>query len=65
MIEAIYVLGIFAAILVNIAALTLLVVRYIPFPAIARATGIIAVCLALFSLEHSSGSGVSTLSSCR
>jgi hypothetical protein len=57
MIEAIYVLGIAAAILVNIAALTLLVLRYIPFPAIARATGIIVICLALFSLEHFVGLG--------
>ena len=56
MIEAIYVLGI-AAILVNIAALTLLVLRYISFPAIARATGIIAICLGLFSLEHFVGLG--------
>jgi uncharacterized membrane protein len=37
--------------------LTLLVLRYIPFPAIARATGIIAICLALFSLEHFVGLG--------
>jgi hypothetical protein len=57
MIEAIYVLGIAAAILVNITALTLLVLRYIPFPAIARATGIICVCLVLFSVEHFVGLG--------
>ena len=57
MIEAIYVLGIAAAVLVNITALTLLVLRYIPFPAIARATGILAICLALFSLEHFVGLG--------
>jgi uncharacterized membrane protein len=57
MIEAIYVLGIAAAILVNSASLTLLVLRYIPFPATARATGIIAICLALFSLEHFVGLG--------
>jgi hypothetical protein len=57
MIETIYVLGVAAAILVNIAALTLLVVRYIPFPATARAAGIIALCLALFSLEHFVGLG--------
>jgi hypothetical protein len=36
MIKAIYVLGIGAAVLVNIAALTLLVLRYIPFPATGR-----------------------------
>jgi hypothetical protein len=57
MIEAIYVLGIAAAILVNIAASTLLVLRYIPFPATARATGPLSICLALFSLEHFSGLG--------
>jgi hypothetical protein len=57
MIEAIYVLGIAAAILVNIAALTLLVLRYIPFPATARATGLLSICLALFSLEHFIGLG--------
>ena len=57
MIKAIYVLGIGAAVLVNIAALTLLVLRYIPFPATARATGIIAGCLLFFSLEHFVGLG--------
>ena len=57
MIKAIYVLGIGAAVLVNIAALTLLVLRYIPFPATARATGIIGVCLLFFSLEHFVGLG--------
>src|SRR5262245_36084520 len=57
MIKAIYVLGIGAAGLVNIAALTLLVLRYIPFPATARATGIIGVCLVFFSLEHFVGLG--------
>jgi uncharacterized protein DUF2298 len=57
MIETIYVLGLAAAILVNIAALTLLVVRYIPFPATARAAGLIAICLALFSFEHFVGFG--------
>jgi len=50
MIRAIYVLEIGAAVLVNISALTLLVLRYIPFPATARATGIIGVCLLFFSL---------------
>ena len=57
MIKAIYVLGIGAAVLVNIAALTLLVLRYIPFPATARTTGIIGVCLLFFSLEHFVGLG--------
>ena len=57
MIKAIYVLGIGAAVLVNIAALTLLVLRYIPFPATARATGIIGICLLFFSLEHFVGLG--------
>jgi hypothetical protein len=52
MIEAIYVLGLFAAVLVNIAALTLLVLPYVPFPGIARASGVLLVCLAFFSLEH-------------
>ena len=41
----------------NFAALTLLTLRYIPFPAIARTTGILLVCLALFSLEHFVGLG--------
>ena len=57
MIEAIYWLAIFAAVMVNVTALTLLTLRYIPFPAIARATGIVLVCLALFSLEHFVGLG--------
>jgi hypothetical protein len=57
MIEAIYILGIVAAILVNITALTLLVLPYIPYPATARAIGIIAVCLVLFLLEHFVGVG--------
>lgn len=57
MIEAIYALGIAAAILVNIVALTLLVLRCIPFPAIARVTGLLAVCLILFSVEHFVGLG--------
>jgi hypothetical protein len=57
MIKAIYVLGIGAAVLVNIGALTLLVFRYIPFPATARATGIIGICLLFFSLEHFVGLG--------
>ena len=57
MIEAIYVLGLFAAVLVNIAALTLLVVHYIPNPGIARAAGVIGVCLIFFSLEHFVGFG--------
>ena len=57
MIEAIYWLAIFAVVLVNVTALTLLTLRYIPFPAIARVTGILLVCLALFSLEHFVGLG--------
>jgi hypothetical protein len=57
MIEAIYWLAIFAVVLVNVTALTLLTLRYIPFPAIARTTGILLVCLALFSLEHFVGLG--------
>ena len=57
MIAAIYWLAIFAAVLVNVTALTLLALRYIPFPAIARTTGILLVCLALFSLEHFVGLG--------
>ena len=57
MIEAIYWLAIAAGVVVNFTALTLLTLRYIPFPAIARATGIILVCLALFSLEHFVGLG--------
>ncbi|HEU0017308.1 MAG TPA: hypothetical protein VFQ31_02950, partial [Methyloceanibacter sp.] len=38
-------------------ALTLLVLRCIPFPAIARVTGLLAVCLILFSVEHFVGLG--------
>jgi hypothetical protein len=57
MIEAIYVLGLFAAVLVNIAALTLLVLPYVPFSGIARASGVLLVCLAFFSLEHFVGLG--------
>lgn len=57
MIEAIYVLGLFAAVLVNIAALTLLVLPHIPYPGIARAAGLIVVCLIVFSLEHFVGLG--------
>ena len=54
MIGAIYLLGIVVAILVNISALTLIVLRYIPFPATARVTGILIVCLALFRSSISS-----------
>ncbi len=57
MIEAIYYLGIVVAILVNITALTLIVFRYFPYPAIARVVGIVAICLALFTLEHFVGLG--------
>ena len=56
-IGTIYLLGIFTAVLVNITALTLLVLRIIPVPATARASGLLAVCLALFSLEHGVGLG--------
>jgi len=57
MIEAIYYLGIAAVVVINIAALTLIVVRLVPFPAIARVTGLLAVCLVLFTLEHFVGLG--------
>lgn len=57
MIDTIYWLAIAAGVVVNFTALTLLTLRYIPFTAIARATGIILVCLALFSLEHFVGLG--------
>ena len=57
MISAIYWLGIVAAVLVNVTALTLLAQRYIPFPATARAAGIVILCLALFALEHFIGLG--------
>ena len=65
MIQAIYFLGIAAAVLINITALTLLVIPYLPYPATARATGILCVCLMFFSLEHSSVLALSTLSSFR
>ena len=42
----------FAAVLVNITAVTLVVLPHIPYPAIARSTGIIAICLAFFALEY-------------
>lgn len=57
MIGAIYWLGIATAVLINVAALTLLAQRFIPFPALARAAGIVIICLALFSLEHFVGLG--------
>ena len=57
MIEAVYVLALFAAVLINIAALTLLVFPYVPYPGIARAAGVIVVCLVFFSLEHFVGLG--------
>lgn len=57
MIEAIYLIGIAAAVLINITALTLLVFRTIPLPATARVVGILAVCLTLFTLEHFVGLG--------
>jgi hypothetical protein len=56
-IEIIYLLGIFIAVLVNITALTLLTLRAIPFPATARVAGILIVCLVFFSLEHFIGLG--------
>ena len=57
MIAAIYWLGIAAAVLVNVTALTLLAYRCIPYPAIARVAGIAIICLGLFSLEHFVGLG--------
>ncbi len=57
MIEAIYLAGIVAAVLINITALTLLVRNCLPYPATARATGILVFCLALFCLEHFVGLG--------
>ena len=57
MIGSIYWLGIIAAVLVNVTALTLLAQRWIPFPATARASGIAILCLGLFSLEHFVGLG--------
>ena len=57
MIEFVYVLAIFIAALINITALTLLTLRFIPFPATARASGLLVICLGLFSLEHLVGLG--------
>ena len=57
MIQAIYYAGLLAAVLVNVTALTLVALRLIPFPAIARAAGIVTVSLAAFSLEHFVGLG--------
>ena len=52
-----YWLGIVAAVLLNLVALTLLAQRLIPFPATARASSIVIICLSLFSLEHFVGLG--------
>jgi hypothetical protein len=57
MIQAIYYAGLLAAILVNLAALTLVALRFIPYSATARAAGVVALCLAAFSLEHFVGLG--------
>ena len=57
MIQAIYWAGMLAAVLVNITALTLVALRFIPFPATTRAAGVMSVCLAAFSLEHFVGLG--------
>jgi hypothetical protein len=57
LIGVIYWIGIVAAVLLNVAALTLLAHRFIPFPAAARAAGIVIICLTLFSLEHFVGLG--------
>ena len=56
-IETIYWLSIVAAVLANITALTIITLHFIPYPALARATGILIVCLVLFSLEHVAGLG--------
>ena len=55
--EAIYWLSIVAALLANITALTIITLRFIPYPALARATGILVICLVLFSFEHVTGLG--------
>jgi hypothetical protein len=57
MITAIYLLGVFAALFINITALTVLVHRFLPLPATARAVGLLALCTSLFSLEHFIGLG--------
>ena len=57
MIAAIYWLSIVAAILANISAITLIALRCLPYPALARASAILIVCLVLFSLEHVVGLG--------
>jgi hypothetical protein len=56
-IGAIYWVAIVAVVLTNLTALTLLAYRLIPFPAIARAAGLIAICLMAFWLEHLVGLG--------
>jgi hypothetical protein len=65
MIEAIYVLGIAAAILVNIAALTLLALRYIPFLPRREQQASYAFAWCSFRLSISSGWALFTLSSSR
>ena len=57
MIGAIYWAAIVAVVLINLTALTLLAVRLITRPAIARAAAIIIICLASFWLEHLVGLG--------
>lgn len=57
MISTIYYFAIIGVVLINVAALTLITLRFIPLPATARATGILVVCLAMFSLEHFVGMG--------
>ena len=57
MINTVYLLGVFAALFVDITALALLVYRTIPLPATARTVGIVGLCAALFSIEHFVGLG--------
>jgi len=57
MITAVYLLGVFAALFINITALTVLVHRLLPLPATARAVGLLGLCTGLFSLEHFIGLG--------
>jgi hypothetical protein len=52
-----YALGIFAVLWINIAALTLLLQRWLPGPALARASGIVGICSLLFAVEHLVGLG--------
>jgi hypothetical protein len=57
LIGVLYWLGITAAVLLNLVAVTLLAQRFIPFPATARAATIAILCLTLFSFEHFVGLG--------